>query len=155
MSFAFMLARKKIDQLLCRWRFVTYACPCVNEALRQVAGHSGWCRRHVKHHVLRSRSLEMAPVDRQWDIHCNWPYWRYLASFPREREIYWSKIAIFSYPLLLWGKRLRTFLLFFSQLGRINDPSGGVNRFGELTAKLKRVTDRQTGDGKAISIAER
>ena len=31
----------------------------------------------------------------------------------RGKERYWSKIAIFSYPLLLWGKRLRTFFLFF------------------------------------------
>ena len=32
-----------IHQLLCRRHFVT----CVNEALLQVAGHSGWCRGQV------------------------------------------------------------------------------------------------------------
>jgi len=97
----------------------------------------------------------MAPVDRQWDIHCNWPYWRYLASFPREREILVENRDFFIPPSIVGKTLAYIFSVFFSQLGRINDPSGGVNRFGELTAKLKRVTDRQTGDGKAISIAER
>jgi len=38
---AFSIDQRFVDDVL--W----YAWPCVNEALLQVAGHSGWCRRHV------------------------------------------------------------------------------------------------------------
>ena len=115
--------------------------------------------------ISHSRSLEMAPFDKSHTSFYSFSI--VTVAVPCiVSEAYWSKIVIFSYPLVHnnpWGKRLSIFFtLFFLQ------PDPWLIRWCKkilqtglclLPAHARHRqtdgrTDRQT-DGNAISIAER